>query len=88
MTNFSTNFLTMTTSQATTTKSLTPEQRDSLAEFIALRYLDSMDGRDLERFFIDIQMEYLRDYTDQELIGEIEDLTDTEEFNAMMEVEL
>jgi hypothetical protein len=47
-----------------------------------------MDLRDLERFFIDVQMEYLKDYTDEELIGEIEDLTDAEEFNAMVEVEV
>jgi hypothetical protein len=63
-------------------------QRETLSEFIALKYLDSMDLRDLERFFIDVQMEYLKDYTDEELIGEIEDLTDTEEFNAMVEVEV
>ena len=63
-------------------------QRETLAEFIALKYLDAMDVRDLERFFIDVQMEYLADYTDEEMIAEIEDLTDTEEFNAMLEVEV
>jgi hypothetical protein len=82
----------MTTSAVTQTKPLTSPlseaQRETLAEFIALKYLDAMDLRDLERFFIDVQMEYLKDYTDEELIGEIEDLTDTEEFNAMMEVEV
>lgn len=64
-----------------TSPSLTNEQRDSLAEHIALRYLDQMDGRDLERFFIDVQLEYMREYTDTELIGELEDLMDAEEFN-------
>ncbi len=82
----------MTTSLQTPTASptspLSEAQRDTLAEFIALRYLDSLDLKDLERFFLDIQMDYLKDYTDEELIGEIEDLTDTEEFNAMMEVEV
>jgi hypothetical protein len=82
----------MTTSAVTQTKPLTSPlseaQRETLTEFIALRYLDSMDLKDLERFFLDIQMDYLKDYTDAELIGEVEDLTDTEEFNAMMEVEV
>ncbi len=82
----------MTQSTVTQTKPLTlplfEDQRETLAEFIALRYLDSMDLKDLERFFIDVQMEFLKDYTDEELIGEIEDLTDTEEFNEMLEVEV
>jgi hypothetical protein len=63
-------------------------QRETLAEFIALKYLDAMDVRDLERFFIDVQMEFLADYTDEEMIAEIEDMVETEEFNAMMEVEV
>ncbi len=91
-TNSLTPSLTMTTSLQTPTAPLTSPlseaQRETLTEFIALRYLDSMDLKDLERFFLDIQIDYLKDYTDEELIGEIEDLTDTEEFNAMMEVEV
>ena len=63
-------------------------QRETLAEFIALKYLDAMDVRDLERFFIDVQMQYLGDYTDEEMIAEIENIVETEEFNAMMEVEI
>ena len=82
----------MTTSAVTQIKPLTSPlseaQRETLAESIALRYLESMDLRDLERFFLGIQSDYLKDYTDEELIGEIEDLTETEEFNAMMEVEV
>ena len=39
-----------------------------------------MDMRDLERFFLDIQTDYLRDYSDEELIGEIEDVTSEEDF--------
>jgi hypothetical protein len=85
--------LTMTQSTLTptallTSLSLTDRQREVLSEFIALRYLESMDMKDLERFFIDTQRDYLKDYTDEELIGEIEDLTETEEFNAMLEVEV
>jgi hypothetical protein len=61
-------------------QSLTDEKREVLIELLAQRYLDSMSGRDLERFFLDIQAEYLREYTDAELIGEIEDYTTNEEF--------
>jgi len=82
----------MTTSTVTQTKPLTSPlseaQRETLAESIALRYLESMDLRDLERFFIDVQMQYLGDYTDEEMLAEIEDLTETEEFNAILEVEV
>jgi hypothetical protein len=67
-----------------TSPSLTNEQRESLAESIALRYLDSMNGRDLEQFFIEVQLEHIREYTDTELIGELEDLMDAEEFNEMI----
>jgi hypothetical protein len=43
-----------------------------------------MDGRDLERFFVETQMEFLRESTDTELLGELEDLVETEEFNTML----
>jgi hypothetical protein len=43
-----------------------------------------MSGRDLERFFLDIQTEYLQDYTDTELISEIEDYTTNEEFEELI----
>jgi hypothetical protein len=49
---------------------------------IATRYLDQMDGRDLERFFFDVQMEYLKEYTDAELVDALEDVTDEDEFDA------
>ncbi len=74
------------TPTAPLTSPLSLTQRETLAEFIALKYLDSMSLGDLERFFLDVQMEYLGDYTDEEMIAEIEDLADTEEFNAMLEV--
>jgi hypothetical protein len=79
---------TLTPTAPLTSLSLTDRQREVLSEFIALRYLDSIDVKNLERFFFETQMEYLKDYTDEELIGEIEDLTETEEFNAMLEVEV
>jgi hypothetical protein len=53
---------------------LTAEQRDRLIDLVAERYLDSMDLRDLERFFYDIQAEYLKDYNDEELLGAVEDV--------------
>jgi hypothetical protein len=42
-----------------------------------------MDYRDLERFFFDVQAEYLKEYTDSELIGEVEDCTSNEEFEEL-----
>ena len=83
----------MTQSTPTLTKSptsvpLTSEQRASLIALVAQRYLDSMDVRGLERFFLDVQEEYLHDYTDAELLGELEDYTETDEFNALLEVTL
>ncbi len=55
-------------------------QRKALSEFIALKYLDGMDWKDLEAFFLYSQMEYLQEsYSDTELIDEIENLTSEEE---------
>ncbi len=58
---------------------MSDSQRKALCEYIALRYLDSMDYKDLERFFLDIQLDYLKEYQDEELISEIEDMLDEEE---------
>jgi len=65
--------------------SLTPEKRSALAEWLVERYLDGMTIRDLERFFIDIQLDYIGSYTDEELIGEIEDNTTEEEYTQLFE---
>jgi hypothetical protein len=65
-------------------QSLTDEKRAALIDLLAQRYLDSMSGRDLERFFLDIQAEYLQEYTDAELIGEVEDYTSDEEFEELL----
>ena len=65
-----------------TSLSLTDDQRDYIADLIATRYLDQMDSRDLERFFFDVQMDYLKEYTDDELVNALEDVTDEEEFDS------
>jgi hypothetical protein len=62
---------------------LIPEKREALIELLAARYLDQMSGRDLERFFLDVQTEYLQEYTDAELISEVEDMTTDEEFEEL-----
>jgi hypothetical protein len=74
----------MTTLQATTTKSLTPEQREHLIDLVATRYLDGMDYRDLERFFFDTQADYLNEYTDEELLGAVEDVTGQDEYEEII----
>jgi hypothetical protein len=63
---------------------LTDEQREYLIDLVAKRYLDGMDLRDLERFFHDTQREYMQEYTDSELLGAIEDITDEEEYNEVL----
>ena len=67
-----------------TTQSLTPEKREAFTELLVQRWLDGMSGRDLERFFLDIQTDYLADYTDAELIAEVEDNTSEEEFGELI----
>jgi hypothetical protein len=62
--------------------SLTDDQREYISDLIATRYLDGMDNRDLERYFFDAQMEYLKEYTDNELLDALEDVTDEDEFDA------
>ena len=62
--------------------SLTDDQREYISDLIATRYLDGMDDRDLERYFFDAQVEYLKEYTDNELLDALEDVTDEEEFDS------
>lgn len=75
---------TMTQTKSQTSQSLTDSKRESLVEFVAKYWLDSMSLKDLERFFYEVQTEYLREYSDEELIGEIEDITDDEEFQLII----
>ena len=73
-----------TPTKPVTTQSLTPEKREALVELLAHRWLDQMDLRDLETFFLNTQAEYLNDYTDAELIAEVEDNTSEEEFEELI----
>jgi hypothetical protein len=73
-----------TPTKSQTSQSLTDEQRDRLIDLVATRYLDGMDLRDLERFFFDIQRDYLREYTDEELLETVEDVTDEDEYNEVI----
>jgi hypothetical protein len=87
--NFSDPYLMMATFQATqmksrTSQTLTAEQREHLIDLVATRYLDGMDLSDLERFFFDIQAEYLQEYTDEELLGAVEDVTDQNEYEEII----
>jgi hypothetical protein len=66
------------------TLELSIEQRDRLIELVAERYLDQMDLRDLETFFLETQAQYLTDYTDQELLAEVEDLTSEDEYEELI----
>lgn len=69
-----------------TMTTLTEDQRFRLVDFLAGRYLDNMSLKDLERFFFDIQVDYLREYSDEELLSELEDYTSEEELAELMEV--
>ena len=73
-----------TPTKSQTSQSLTDEQRDRLIDLVATRYLDGMDLRDLERFFYDIQRDYLQEYTDEELLETVEDVTDEDEYNEVI----
>ena len=77
------------TSLQTATKSqishpLTTDQRFSLQDFLAKYWLDNASLKDLERFFYETQIEYLSSYSDEELIGEIEDITSDEDFELIL----
>lgn len=67
-----------------TTMELSAGQRAYIAEMVAKAYLDAMSLKDLERFFYDIQLEYLQEYTDEELLNELEDYTSEEEFDEIV----
>jgi hypothetical protein len=80
----------MMTFPKTLTKSptleLSIEQRERLVDLITERYLENMDVRDLERFFLDVQTEYLSGYTytDEELLSEIDDVTTEDEYEEII----
>jgi hypothetical protein len=60
------------------------EQRERLIDLVAERYLENMDVRDLERFFLDVQTEYLTNYDDGELLSEVEDVTNEDEYDEVL----
>jgi hypothetical protein len=64
---------------------LTPDQREDLKHQMAYRWLDQMSLRDLERVFLETQVDYLESYTDEELLAEIEDNFMEAEFASIME---
>jgi hypothetical protein len=64
---------------------LTPDQREDLKHQMAYRWLDQMSFRDLERVFLETQVDYLESYTDEELLAEIEDNFMEAEFASIME---
>ena len=74
----------VTVTELPTSQSLTVEQRDRLIDLVSTRYLDGMDGRDLERFFFDTQVEYLKEYTYQELLEAVEDVTNEDEYDEVI----
>jgi hypothetical protein len=43
-----------------------------------------MDVSDLERFFFDVQAEYLQEYTDEELLGAVENVTQSDEYEDIL----
>ena len=63
---------------------LTDDQRDSVCRVIVERYLDGMGVEELEQYFRDTQCDDLCDYSDEELLTELSDLVDEEEFNAAL----
>lgn len=74
-----------TMTESLTLTPLTDDQRDSLAEVIVERYLDGMGVEELEQYFRDTQCDDLCDYSDEELLTELSDLVDEEEYNAAID---
>jgi len=70
----------------TPVKPLTEEQRERLESFVAEKYLDSISNPDLERFFLEVQTQYLQDYNDAELLEEVENFVTEDELEEMIAV--
>lgn len=60
---------------------LTDEQRTYISELIATRYLDGLSNRDLKGYFLDSQRDHLAEYTTNELLSELVELVDEDEFD-------
>jgi hypothetical protein len=63
---------------------LTHEQRSRISEFLAEYWLNAMSLRDLERYFLEDNLEFLKGYADDELLQELEGLTDEEQYNQLL----
>ena len=70
----------------TPVKPLTEAQRERLESFVAEKYLDSLSNIDLERFFLEVQTQYLQDYNDAELLEEVENFVTEDELEEMIAV--
>jgi hypothetical protein len=70
--------------QSLTSQSLTVELRYRLIQLVSERYLDSMDVDSLVLFFLEVQREYLQEYTDEELLSAVDDVTDSNEYEEIL----
>jgi hypothetical protein len=73
-----------TSIQSLTSQPLTPDQREDLAHQLAFRWLEGMSTRDLERVFLEQQIEYLDSYSDEDLLSEVEDNFHDDEFAEIL----
>ena len=65
--------------------SLSNTQRDELIHSLAYKELESMDRDDLERYFLENQIDcYDKHYTDAELLIEMREYCDEDEFSEIM----
>ena len=65
--------------------SLSYTQRDELTHNLAYKVLESMDRDELERYFLESQIDcYDKHYSDAELLAEMKDYYDEEEFSEIM----
>ena len=65
--------------------SLSYTQRDELTDNLAYKELESMDRDQLERYFLENQIDcYDKNYTDAELLAEVQEYYDEDEFKELM----
>ena len=65
--------------------SLSYTQRDELTHNLAYKVLESMDRDQLERYFLESQIDcYDKHYSDAELLTEMKDYYDEDEFSEIM----
>ena len=65
--------------------SLNYTQRDELIHSLAYKELESMDRYELERYFLETQVGFYKSsYTDAELLTEVQEYYDEDEFQELM----